>query len=473
MISEIRELYYENDRLIHFLSCVVIFFLALSACAPSSPLLLESDEAIGTPAAVPTQVDMLIPTASTTPPLPSITATLVPTSNNISLSNIPLPTMRPAEHLFPDAELLYSPTSMDFDTAQYLQEMGGFLHNFRQYLMITGWTSAADIIDRIAWENSINPRLLVALLEYQSRSVLGQPPDPENFAVALGAVDYYRKDLYGQLTWAVRALSDGFYGWQAGKLTQISLKDGTIFHPPPNSNAGTVALHYFFAQLGDQEFWQGALDPQKGFLSLYDEMFPETWHRAEQNEPLIPADLIQPAFTLPFEMGETWAYTGGPHPAFEGNGPLASLDFAPSMNESGCVPSYDWVVAMTDGLVVRSDLGVVIQDLDGDGYEQTGWVLMYVHLADLDLVPTGTYLKAGQKIGHPSCAGGRATGTHLHIVRKYNGMWIAADGAIPFVLDGWTAYEGAEAYQGTLIRGDEKVTAHQFGSRISTITRDE
>ena len=43
---------------------------------------------------------------------------------------------------------------------------------------------------------------------------------------------------------------------------------------------------------------------------------------------------------------------------------------------------------MADGLVVHSDLGVVIQDLDRDGYEQTGWVLMYVHLADRDRVLT-------------------------------------------------------------------------------------
>ncbi|MBE9524490.1 MAG: M23 family metallopeptidase [Chloroflexi bacterium] len=473
MRFEIKELDNHKDRIGYFLGCAIVFILALSSCTPRTAPSIDFDEAISVPTTVLQQAEIQIPAQPTSTPAPSVMPTSQPTVHQDLYTSAPVPTERPAVQLFPDAELVYSPTSKDFNTAHYLQEMGGFLSSYRQYLMITGWTSAADIIDRIAWENSINPRLLLALLEFQSQCVLGQPSDLENFESALGATNYYRKDLYGQLTWAVRVLSDGYYGWITGKLTQISFTDGTIFRPPPNSNAGTVALYYFFAQLGDRSLWEQALDPHQGFLTQYEDMFPGTWSRAEMVEPLLPDDLIQPALTLPFEIGEIWSYTGGPHPAFEGNGPRASLDFAPSMNESGCVSSDEWVVAMADGLVTRSDLGVVIQDLDGDGYEQTGWVLMYVHLADQDRVLAGTYLQAGQRIGHPSCAGGRATGTHIHIVRKYNGVWIATDNAIPFVLDGWTAHDGAESYQGTLIRGDEKVTAHQFGSQISIITRDE
>jgi hypothetical protein len=176
---------------------------------------------------------------------------------------------------------------------------------------------------------------------------------------------------------------------------------------------------------------------------------------------------------LPFEPGETWAYTGGPHPAFEKNGPLAALDFAPRMSVSGCEPSGEWVVAVADGLIVRSEFGIVIQDLDGDGHEQTGWNVMYLHIGTDERVPVGTYLHAGDFVGNPSCEGGRATGTHMHIVRKYNGVWIPADGPIPFVLDGWTAHNGDEAYLGTLTRDDETVTAHQFGSAVSRITRED
>jgi hypothetical protein len=47
----------------------------------------------------------------------------------------------------------------------------------------------------------------------------------------------------------------------------------------------------------------------------------------------------------------------------------------------GCHESYAWVVASVPGLVVRSDNGVVVIDMDGDGYEQTGWTLLYLHIA--------------------------------------------------------------------------------------------
>jgi hypothetical protein len=128
---------------------------------------------------------------------------------------------------------------------------------------------------------------------------------------------------------------------------------------------------------------------------------------------------------------------------------------------------------MADGLVVRSELGLVVQDLDGDGYEQTGWVLLYLHIEGRHRAPEGTFLQAGDPVGHPSCEGGFATGTHVHIARKYNGEWISAGGDIPFVMDGWTAHEGDAPYQGTLTRGDDVVVAHLYASYISRIARDD
>lgn len=384
-------------------------------------------------------------------------------------SSTPEPEPLPTNLLLPDAEVVYSPTALDFDVGTYLLESGGFLSDYEQYLMITGWTTAAEIIERVALENSINPRLLLALLEYQSGCVLGFPDNADNFDTAMGAGEYYRRDLYGQLVWAAKMLSEGFYGWLTGTLTEISYPDGTIFPLPTEMNPGTVAIHYFFAQLYEPDVFQLALDTQGGFLMLYVEMFGDPWARPEL---LVPAGLQQPALTLPFEPGETWAYTGGPHKAFEGNGPLAALDFAPRIEASGCVPSNEWVVAMTDGLVVRSEFGAVIQDLDGDGYEQTGWAIMYLHIATEDRVPVGTNLQAGDLIGHPSCEGGRATGTHLHIARKYNGVWMSAEGPIPFEMDGWVAGAGEEPYLGTLTRNDVSIAAHEFGSSSALITRE-
>ena len=85
----------------------------------------------------------------------------------------------------------------------------------------------------------------------------------------------------------------------------------------------------------------------------------------------------------------------------------------------------------------------------------------------------GAYLHAGDRIGHPSCEGGPATGTHLHIARKYNGEWIAAAGALPFVLDGWTAQSGQKKYEGKLVKDNLVVIAHWYASFETHISRPE
>ena len=124
---------------------------------------------------------------------------------------------------------------------------------------------------------------------------------------------------------------------------------------------------------------------------------------------------------------------------------------------------------MADGLIVRSGIDGVIQDLDGDGDERTGWVIFYLHLATKDRAPAGAMLHAGDKIGYPSCEGGHVTGTHVHIGRKYNGEWILADGPLPFKMEGWTTHNGAQPYQGTLTKGELSVKACECSDLYSTI----
>jgi hypothetical protein len=241
--------------------------------------------------------------------------------------------------------------------------------------------------------------------------------------------------------------------------------------PPETLNAGSFAVMYMFSLLYEGDAWEQAIDPENGFAALYRQMFGNPWARSAQIEPLIPQDATQPELTLPFEPGVKWAYTGGPHKSYESNGPNAALDFAPPSEGKGCLPSPEWVTAMAGGLIVRSEMGIVVQDLDGDGSEQTGWNLVYVHIGTDERVPLGTYLKTGEAIGHPSCEGGRATGTHVHVVRKLNGEWIPADGPLPFVMDGWRAHAGEDVYLGTLTRGDEIIISSIFSAGTSHIIR--
>ncbi|KAA3645540.1 MAG: hypothetical protein DWQ07_13820 [Chloroflexi bacterium] len=378
-----------------------------------------------------------------------------------------------SDHLMPDSEVVYSPSAADFDPEVFVESIGGYLSDYNEYLGSTGQTNGADIIQRVASENSINPRLLLSLLEYEGHWVFSEPGNLAETDYPMGHVDLDRRGLYRQLVWAVNQLSVGYYGWREGNLTELHFTDGNSIRIAPDLNAGTVAIMYYFSQLHDFEGWLGALDPEIGYPALHEAMFGDPWLRADIAEPLFPPNLEQPDLILPFLIGQLWSYTGGPHGAWEGEGSQAALDFAPGSLESGCVDSDLWAVAAAAGLVVRSNTGVIAIDLDGDGNEQTGWVLVYLHLSGDARPAVGTWLDKSDFVGHPSCEGGRSTGTHLHIARKYNGEWIAADGPIPFVLSGWRARAGDAPYLGTLERESEVITACTCGSFDTNIRRED
>jgi murein DD-endopeptidase MepM/ murein hydrolase activator NlpD len=95
-----------------------------------------------------------------------------------------------------------------------------------------------------------------------------------------------------------------------------------------------------------------------------------------------------------------------------------------------------------------------------------------MHIASRDRVTPGTIVRAGERIGHPSCEGGFSTGTHLHIARKYNGEWIPADqGNIPFVMDGWTSIGSGYVYDGWLVNENLSVIADNGRSEENEIVR--
>jgi LysM repeat protein len=376
----------------------------------------------------------------------------------------------PAIGVLPDCEAIYSPTALDLDVKTYVKTANGRLSAYSEYLA-NGSRSGAELVLMVAQDYSISPRLLLALLEYQSHWVFGQPGNIPQEEYPLGYNDINFRGLYKQLTWAARQLSLGYYGWRSGTLISVTFPDHTNLRLSPEINAGTVAVQYFFAKFFNQREWAGVLYAEGGFPSLYEKMFGNPWIRAQTLEPFFPPNLVQPPLELPFYYDRIWSFTGGPHPAWAVDSPRAALDFAPGSMESGCIPSYEWVLSAAPGLVIRSDVGVVVVDLDGDGIEQTGWVLIYLHIASDGRVAAGTRLNVNDPIGRPSCEGGVSTGTHFHFTRKYNGEWILADGPLPFVLGGWRAHAGPKDYEGTLTKDGQTITACTCSSFETKISR--
>jgi LasA protease len=376
----------------------------------------------------------------------------------------------PSKKIIPDCELVYSPCAQSFNIEQYVSSAAGYLSTFHEPLgsvTITG----AEGVKRMAFGSSISPRLLLTFLQYYTGWVKGTPHPNVNTSYPLGYQNPEFTGLYQQLRLLDRDLLAGYYGWREGKLTGLTYPDGSTLRLDPTLNAGTVALQYFFSKHLNYVDWLRAIDPETGFPALFAKMFGDPWVEAQETGPLFPPDMTQPPFTLPFEVGALWAFTGGPHPAWEQESTWAALDFAPAANAPGCVPTNAWVVAIAPGLIVRSGDGFVVLDLDHDGFEQTGWVVLYQHIATNDRIPVNTLVIAGDHIGHPSCEGGTATGTNLHIARKYNGEWVSAGDQLPFVMSGWIAHAGSAAYKGTLTKGDKTITANQTGVVESQIVR--
>jgi LasA protease len=363
------------------------------------------------------------------------------------------PNLGSAFKLIPDSELVYGPAAAQFDISKFIESQGGYLASYTQD--VNGETLTGEqIVERVAQSYSVNPRLLLALLEYKSGWV--KNPTPQNVDYPLGFYDDYHAGLYRQMTWAANNLNRGFYLWRVNALSTLPLSDGTYVPLAPTINAGTVGVQYFLSLFNNRSFWDYDVS-ELGFFQTYEELFGYPFDY--DIGTLLPSNLSQPLMQLPFEPGTTWSFTGGPHGGWDSGSAWAALDFAPPGEPAGCVTSDAWVVALTSGWIVRAENGEVIQDLDNDGYEQTGWDILYMHIETRDRIQPGTYVYAGERIGHPSCEGGFSNGTHVHLARKYNGEWISADGNIPFNLDGWVSSGDGIEYDGYLTRGSTKLEA--------------
>lgn len=367
--------------------------------------------------------------------------------------------------ILPDHAFVNGPTTIGFNTSAFVAAHPGWLNTYRVYAS-NEWRSGAQVVDLVAQNYSVNPRLLLAILEYQGGALsLTEPPVSQNI---LGFEREYYENPYLQLVIAANTLNNGYYGWRNGELRQFDTTNQTLIIPDPWQNAGSVALQYYFSRIFPIQEYNLATG-QDGLFLTYVNLFGNPW---DDPFTLIPGSLQQPALILPIPANLTWTYTGGPHTNWGTGEPFAAIDFAPAADNSGCfVPDVDqFATAMADGLVVRSEVNGLALDLDKDGDERSGWVLFYLHLAAKGRARLGAELQAGDMIGYPSCEGGHATGTHVHIARKYNGEWILADGLLAFNMDGWVVHNGSRAYLGTLTKGALTVTACECSDKYSAIT---
>ena len=374
----------------------------------------------------------------------------------------------PAFKIIPDSELVYGPAAAGFDVRQFAERFGGYL--LRHEEVVEGRTvTGPQIVQLVADRYSVNPRLLLAALEYRSGWLTQAGPNERRYPMGKAQAGY--EGLYKQLTWAADQLNWGYYGRAEGGVTSFTLADGTRARFSPGLNDGTTGVQFWLGVHSGATYdrWLHEVSPA-GFYAAYARLFGNPF--AYSVDPLWPEGLSQPLLTLPWAVGETWYFTGGPHGGWASGSAWAALDFVPHHEQLGCYASDAWVRAMAPGVVTRSDFGAVVVDLDGDGYAGTGWAITYMHLETRDRIQVGMKVRAGDPLGHPSCEGGFSNGTHVHLARTYNGRWVAADGEIPFSMGGWTSVGLGREYDGQLIRGNEIKEACECRGEGNAITVD-
>ena len=395
-------------------------------------------------------------------------ATTLPPGMPMKIPIYYLPFWGSAYRILPDSMFINGPSQIGFDTVGFIASQPGWLRGYSEYAAGAS-RSAGEIVDLVALKFSLSPRLLLALLEYQSGALSHADPPAQARTYSLGYLARERRGLYRQLLWGANLLNTGYYSWRSADLTSLEHEDGRLERFDPWQNAATVSLRNFFNTLLNKADYEAATAPT-GFYQTYAALFGDPWGA---DQPHIPGSLEQPALALPFETGSIWAFTGGPHTAWGEGAPLSALDFAPPSVIGGCQPSEEKVTAAADGVVVRSEIGEVVLDLDGDGDERTGWNIFYLHVGSKERAALGMVLQTGQPLGYPSCEGGSSTGTHVHIARKYNGEWIPAEGLLAFNLEGWIAHNGARPYLGTLRRYSRTVIACECSNQASFIQSEE
>jgi hypothetical protein len=365
------------------------------------------------------------------------------------------PVAGPSFSILPDPELVYGPSTANFSTNSVIHNRS-ILSNVQELVdkrLMTG----GEILEKISQDYSVNPRLLLAVLEYQAGWLAEGGKVQDDFPLLKD--DPARKGFFRQLSWLANELNRGFYSRRVGGLKRFTTLDGVEIVVSPDANDATAAIQYALARMLGYHDWLTAVGPlgiSAQYASLFGAPLADPENSARSSAP------IQPELRLPFAEDESWFFTSGPHSAWGNGAAWAALDFAPDEEGYGCYDSDAWVLAAADGLIIRSEDGIVVQDLDGDGFMGTGWTILYMHIAERNRVEVGVYLNAGERIGYPSCEGGPATGTHLHLARRWNGEWIPADQDMPFVLSGWISSGAGVEYDGTLSRNERIVEASGY-----------
>ncbi len=349
--------------------------------------------------------------------------------------------------LLPDSEFVYGPTLYGFDTVEFVNSKAGFLS--RHLEIVEGQTLiGGQIVERVALDYSLGPRMLLTIIELRSGWVTQAQPalttDPLKTGAGGGP-----SALYNGLVEAAEVLQTLYYANRLDDVRTFPLGDGQSVTLIAR-NPGTWAISAWLSRGVNAETW-GGLEAQSRFWTAWAGLFGDDPY-ANQTTEILPPGALRSPLRLPFTDGAIWYFAEGPTSPRGAGAARASVAFAPPPAQAGgCLQSFEPVLAVAGGNVIRSEDRGVVLDLDTDEFEGSGWNIVYRHINPEGRVGAGTRVSAGDLLGYPACIDGEAGLNRVRIARKYHGEWIPADRAdSPWVMGGWIITQGALPGQGSM-----------------------
>ncbi len=348
-----------------------------------------------------------------------------------------------------DGQFVWGPNVGQFDLEAYLTDRDSPL---------------AEYVDDIAlWSDytSVNPQVLLTILQMQHGMVDGE--------LSGMTADEIRSTIEATSLQLAKAFYEHLYTFGSRRPADaasptgpplVSLVDGTTVQLDPGLSSGAYAVGTVLGQSNGLDAWrqQMSASGQGGFEQVFGSMFPgsDPTSLANNIDPPSspPASLLQ----FPFPMGATWVF-GGPH-SWNGDNtpPFSSMDFFLRGGTCAAPPFYYAVAAAGGSAYHPSNYSCWIEITHGGG-----WTTSYYHLRNTF---TGSSVQRNWLMGSiacETCAGGWASGPHVHFSLKYNGSYVSLEGV---TLSGWTVHVGSTAYTSGYIARDG-VTLNPYASVVN------
>lgn len=378
------------------------------------------------------------------------------------------------EHGENHKDFIYSPQDLKSFSEASLTTISDDQFVFNNELSLLDWDSIfasyfphlkphQETIMHYAGYYSINPKLLISMIESQSKLVTS--PSEKAYLFPFGNLSK-NKGFKSQIKDVSSQLSKRFYAYK--KLTLNVDKNNFVLRNNVTSNsAATIAIASMLTSNNKTELLpvknkyahlknhnspleeSGSKQNEiniNHILNAYENIFAQTSDelisnnneqvkksvtrkRASNTNALTKAAAVNvPSLYLPWTSGWSWKTSGGAH-GFDGSTwPLSSLDFYYPGGNSGWGGNKPAVYASHGGTVTwysRCNMRIT---------HASGIATNYYHMDNLQY-GSGTYINAGTYIGTYAntksaslCEGGTSTGPHLHISLLKNGYYESLQG---------------------------------------------